>query len=460
MSQIKKFFSKVKSEVKFSRAGEGHRLNESTATPRAAPVPVRPPTTTNRQPSDGGAASRAAAEAAQQRYQHQASLQQAGAPNSRTADSVRRQAQRELEKERALQDQFQQALDLKEHYFGNRQVSAESSPVVNYSDLLFKCPDLFGDDLSLPYEQLQEQIEQTLRAQIDSEPIVAFTLLFLTCNQKDKEKLEVGKEIICKYMENIIANPNEEKFRRIRLQNKVYIEKVASLKYAFELLEASGFCQSEDKESIVYQEHSIEPLELSRDTLLNGQAIQVQLDRNLKVFQPTKDRPAIPPVKLLPQDPLFYQQTVGDVLREKQRQKEVIEREEMLRTKAMRERDERPDSDTQYKYTVIRVRMPNEVVLQVIFQSSDSLSSLFQFLSFECLVHNWLPFTLTSNADRRIYSSQDENLLSFHQAGLIPAAKLSFQWNDQALRDVLQQTPQFPANIFIKPEVLANAEPL
>lgn len=91
-------------------------------------------------------------------------------------------------------------------------------------DLLFKCPDLFGDDLSLPYDQLQEQIEETLRAQIDSESIVAFTLLFLTCNQKDKEKLDAGKEIICKYMENIIANPNEEKFRRIRLQNKVYIE--------------------------------------------------------------------------------------------------------------------------------------------------------------------------------------------------------------------------------------------
>lgn len=87
MSQIKKFFSKVKSEVKFSRAGEGHRLNEPTATPRAAPAPVRPATTTNRQSSDGGAASRAAAEAAQQRYQHQTSLQQAAAPSRKTFNS-------------------------------------------------------------------------------------------------------------------------------------------------------------------------------------------------------------------------------------------------------------------------------------------------------------------------------------------------------------------------------------
>jgi hypothetical protein len=41
---------------------------------------------------------------------------------SRTADSVRRQAQRELEQEKALTNEYQQALDLKEHYFSNRQV--------------------------------------------------------------------------------------------------------------------------------------------------------------------------------------------------------------------------------------------------------------------------------------------------------------------------------------------------
>jgi hypothetical protein len=41
---------------------------------------------------------------------------------SRTANSVRRQAQRELEREKALNDECQRAIDLKEHYFSNRQV--------------------------------------------------------------------------------------------------------------------------------------------------------------------------------------------------------------------------------------------------------------------------------------------------------------------------------------------------
>ena len=229
------------------------------------------------------------------------------------------------------------------------------------------------------------------------------------------------------------------------------------MKYAFEFLQASGFLPSDDNESIVYQEQSIEPLQIARDTLANGEPIQVELDRNLKIFQPTKERPSIPPMQPLPKDPLFYRTTVGEVLREKQRQKDLLEKEEMLRTKAMRERDEKAEGNIQYKYTVIRIRMPDGLIIQVIFQSNDQLSSLFDYLRSVCLVHNWLPFSLISNADRRAYTSQEELSTSFNQCGLVPAALLSFQWNEQALRDVQRQTPDFPANIFIKPEVLATA---
>ncbi|UJR28516.1 hypothetical protein I4U23_009754 [Adineta vaga] len=459
MSNIKKFFSKMKSEVKFARAGDGHRLNDPIpASTQRNTTAQACPQRNSQQNSDRSAAARAAAEAAQQRFQHQTSTQQTS--TSRTADSVRRQAQRELEQEKALENQFQQALELKEHYFGNRQISIESSPVVDHSNFLFKCPDVFGEEVSLPYNELQQQIEETLRLQLDSEPLVAATLLFLTTNQKEQEKLNTGKEIICKYFDNIIANPDEDKYRRIRLQNKVYLEKVAPLKYALEFLQASGFFISDDQESIVYQDGSIEPLQLAQDTLMNGEPIQVQLDRNLKLFQPTKDRPSIPPVQLFPQDPLFYQSTVGDVLREKQRQKDLVEKEEMLRTKAMRERDQKSESNAQYKYTVLRIRMPNEMIMQMIFQANDSLSSLFDYLRSYCLVHDWLPFSLLSNADRRIYTSQDENAFTFNQCGLVPAAVLSFRWDEQALRDVQKQTPNFPADNFIKPEILANANRL
>lgn len=83
---------------------------------------------------------------------------------------------------------------------------------------------IFGDDVCLPYDELQQRIENTLQSQLNSEPIVAAILLFLTSNQKDQEKLQSGKEILCKYFDNIIFNPNEDKSRRIRLQNKIYLE--------------------------------------------------------------------------------------------------------------------------------------------------------------------------------------------------------------------------------------------
>ncbi len=81
MSNIKKFFSKLKGEAKFARAGEGHRLNDpSSSAPRHVQPQQRPQTST-REKSDGGAAARAAAEAAQQRFQQQQSLQQSTAPS-------------------------------------------------------------------------------------------------------------------------------------------------------------------------------------------------------------------------------------------------------------------------------------------------------------------------------------------------------------------------------------------
>ena len=193
---------------------------------------------------------------------------------------------------------------------------------------------------------------------------------------------------------------------------------------------------------------------------MNSEPIQVELDVNLKIFQPTKEKSSIPPVQLLPRASLFYQLSVGEVLHEKQRQKDLLEKEQMLRTKAMRERDEKSNGNIQYKYTVLRIRMPDEIILQVIFRSNALLSSLFDFLRSYCLVHNCLSFTLTSNTDRRVYSSDDEQSMTFIQCDLIPTALLSFQWNDRTLREVKKQKTNIPADVYFKPEVLINAEKL
>ena len=48
-------------------------------------------------------------------------------------------------------------------------------------------------------------------------------------------------ETICKYIDNVLQNPTEEKFRRIRRTNKVFRDRVAGLEGAEEFLLDCGF---------------------------------------------------------------------------------------------------------------------------------------------------------------------------------------------------------------------------
>jgi UBX domain-containing protein 6 len=55
--------------------------------------------------------------------------------------------------------------------------------------------------------------------------------------------LQVGQcvDTLCKYLENIIQNPAEEKFQKIRMSNRVYQDRVAPLEGTQDFLVAAGF---------------------------------------------------------------------------------------------------------------------------------------------------------------------------------------------------------------------------
>lgn len=58
-------------------------------------------------------------------------------------------------------------------------------------------------------------------------------------------QVNVCIETLCKYIENIVANPTEEKFRKIRQSNKAYQERIFPIEGTKEFLEAAGFEQQE-----------------------------------------------------------------------------------------------------------------------------------------------------------------------------------------------------------------------
>lgn len=73
--------------------------------------------------------------------------------------------------------------------------------------------------------------------------------------------------MLIKYLENIIKNPDEEKYRKVRLSNRYFQEKVAGVEGAKEFLEAAGFEQQSlpfnDKEEsfLVFKESALTDLE-------------------------------------------------------------------------------------------------------------------------------------------------------------------------------------------------------
>lgn len=69
--------------------------------------------------------------------------------------------------------------------------------------------------------QIIKEIEKTLRALLDSEPIDAASIMILALNSP--HKLEQGLPILLKYIKNVLQAPEETKYRRIKTSNKIYL---------------------------------------------------------------------------------------------------------------------------------------------------------------------------------------------------------------------------------------------
>lgn len=93
------------------------------------------------------------------------------------------------------------------------------------------------------------------------------------------------------------------------------------------------------------------------DALKNAETIQLDLDRNIRVLMPSQARSAE-----LPDD--FYRISPEEIKREQQLRSEAIENAQVLRTKAMREREEQRNLRL-YRFALIRVKFPNGIYIQV-----------------------------------------------------------------------------------------------
>lgn len=138
-----------------------------------------------------------------------------------------------------------------------------------------------------------------------------------------------------KYADNVIANPADPKYRRIKTSNKVFVEKAKNVPGSIEVLRSAGFEeQAEEAETfLVYPTDRIADHLVRLKELLQG---PLEVDRDLQVFTPSASGSS--PKIDLPES--VYSVTKNDLVAEQKRLTEDSALRKTLRTREMRERDE------------------------------------------------------------------------------------------------------------------------
>lgn len=90
-----------------------------------------------------------------------------------------------------------------------------------------------------------EAVEQFLYAQCQEEPVEAAVIMVWSLNPQDR--IDQAVPVLAKYLSNIQQNPTDPKYRRIRVSNKVFVEKIKDLKGAVEFLKGVGFLEDDQR---------------------------------------------------------------------------------------------------------------------------------------------------------------------------------------------------------------------
>uniref|UniRef100_A0A8C6FWV9 UBX domain-containing protein 6 n=1 Tax=Moschus moschiferus TaxID=68415 RepID=A0A8C6FWV9_MOSMO len=441
---MKKFFQEIKADIKFKGAGPGQKLTESVGEKAPKEKPSQP---TVRQPRQGptNEAQMAAAAALARLEQKQP---RARGPTSQ--ESIRSQVRKELRAEATVSGN-PEAL-------GSNTASEpkeEGSAHLVVPGVYFTCP-LTG--AILRKDQRDARIREAILMHFSTDPVAASIMKIHTFN-KDRDRVKLGVDTIAKYLDNIHLHPQEEKYRKIKVQNKVFQERIHCLEGTHEFFEAIGFQkvllpipdQEGPEEFYVLSEAALaqpESLERHKEQLLSAEPVRATLARQRRVFRPSPLASQFD----LPAD--FFNLTAEEIKREQRLRSEAVERLSVLRTKAMREREEQREM-RKYTYTLLRVRLPDGCLLQGTFYARERVAALYGFVR-EALQNDWLPFELLASGGQKL--SEDENL-AFNECGLVPSALLTFSWDAAVLEDIRAAGTQ-PDISILKPELLSAIEKL
>lgn len=437
---IKKLFrSMKKGKGKFTGIGPGHKLTDdasSSASGSTSSSSKKPSADAYVPPkrSELSSASQRARDAALNRMGGSSSRKDPVEFNTSLA-AIRAQAKRELQAEQEERGRQQQQNEKSsEEAVSTTKTDSSSSS----SGVYFRCP-LVSDEV-LSKLEWQGRIKEFLYEQLNyEEKGLTSCLIIVNCNVR--ERAEACKEIITKYVENIVNHPTEEKYRKIRKGNRIFVEKVRDVEGALDLLRAAGFVEQtvDEEELLIWMpkevtegekektlEEEIGDLKELLSALADAEVIPLEVDRNLQVLLPSQARRLD-----LPED--FYRVSAEEMKREQRMRADALEQSQILKTKAMREREE-ARALTMYRYAFIRVRFPDGIYVQGTFSVRETLGAVYEFVQ-ACLKHEEVRFGLTGPAGVKLPRVEDQER-TLLELKLVPNVNLAFQYEQEVSEEM------------------------
>lgn len=252
---------------------------------------------------------------------------------------------------------------------------------------------------------------------------------------------------------NVLREPGNEKFRRIRMGNPKIKEAVGDVKGGVELLESVGFRMSVEgeegevwgtmeapagdgvraiKEAVLLLERwkeggKKEEGGLASGAVENKTVERKKIDRQVRVFFSVPE--SVAANIDLPDS--FYNLSMDEIRRDAELRKKKIAESQMLIPRSYKEK-QATAARKKYKLTVIRIQFPDGVVLQGIFMPSEPTTALYEFVS-SSLKQPALEFELLSPAVAklrvipRFTTIGDKRPPTLDEERLVPSALIKFK---------------------------------
>ncbi|KAI6204375.1 UBX domain-containing protein 6 [Aphelenchoides besseyi] len=317
---------------------------------------------------------------------------------------IREEAQREYEAEKRRFSNSEKPFDKDDSV--DHKMSEQSNAVAS---VLFTCQGL-GNQKPMPKDKLLIKIEEVLRDRLISEPLESSIKMIWTLNERTR--IDQGVQLLVRYINNVLADPSDPKFRSIKTSNKSYIEKILSLKGGPELMKAIGFLEQQDKNNEISlvladpTDESLESLKYAIQSLEDGSALSIKLFRDPKVFRLDADKPI--PQPEIPSD--FFDLTIEELKKEQKQRTETVEQLCNLRTSHKNE----GTSCRKFKG---------------VFMTREKFGSVRQFLS-EMLAEPSDQFVLTAPTAQTHFVDVERTLNDYD---LVPTAVIHFAWSQDEL---------------------------